>query len=129
MFFIPQLLPTLEFFRSISSTVPFCGGMDILMAPTGKAFCELKKKMMEHLTGCAVSGKYHLEAMKHDLEEVKHTNRCMEVQQGLLKICLEVVKQKSAALHYEQQVALVASMGVDVGTIEHSRSVQFHSVN
>ena len=95
----------------------------MLEVTTSKSFSELKIKLISHLTGNAVSGTHHLQALKLAQEQTEHTNRCMQVQQKLLHICLEVIKQKAAAQYYERQVGMMSYMGVDVGTIEHSRSV------
>lgn len=79
----------------------------------------LKSTLLGHLSG--KESKTHQAAIQyaHFLQPVK--NREQLVIKNQIRAALTVVKSKSAAVHYENQIANLYAAGADVGDFGHSR--------
>ena len=62
-------------------------------------------------------------------QERKRTNRECEVGETLVKCAFTAVKSKAAAVHYENMLAFVFSVGGEVGGSGHSRKMFSDLVN
>ncbi len=72
---------------------------------------------------CASDGQTHFKALTMINEETALKQKHYEAAETLLKSALTAVKAKSAALHYENQVAFAFSVGGQVGQCGHSRKM------
>ncbi len=59
--------------------------------------------------------------MKCSQQTARKKLRGMKCTENLVACSIEVVKTKSAALHYETQVGYGSFLGADMGDVQHSR--------
>ena len=109
------------FSDSISSSAEFCEGMIVNRVMSQRKFGDLRQKVHLHLSGAGVGGKRHVSAVSSCAEEDERVSRVAQVYQRLLQVCLTVIKMKAGASHFEEQIGLLSSNGVDVGSLDHSR--------
>ena len=73
----------------------------------------------------ACSGEHsqlHYDALQHEAVMKKRQERGERVTQNLIRIAVGVIKSKSAAQHFESQIAAHVSTGSDLGDLGHSRN-------
>lgn len=78
-----------------------------------------KKTLVDHMTG--KTSKTHLDAVRHHHLQEPLRKREILVVKNQLRAAITVVKTKSAALHYENNIAQLFAAGADVGDYGHSR--------
>ena len=111
-------------FYSQAASKEYCVGFRVPSSATTcdrKAFSNLKKKLLDHVQLVGPSGDAHIAALNVLQEEDKQKEHNKKRMLAYVRNALAVVKMKSAGVHMESGIAILASCGVDVGTIGHSR--------
>ena len=93
-----------------------------LMAGKGEKWRKLKNRVLQHMT-CSTDGQTHFKALTMLAEDKKLKKIQCDAAQTLIKCAFTALKSKSAALHYESQVAFAYSVGAQVGSTGHSRKM------
>lgn len=96
--------------------------MAIVMKGEGVYWRKLKSSILQHMI-CAGDGQTHFKALCSVSEARNLKRKHYEAAESLLKSALTAVKSKSAAMHYEEQVAFAFSVGAQVGHSGHSRKL------
>ena len=96
--------------------------MTEMMSGKGDNWRRLKSRVLQHMI-CATDGQTHFKALTLLNEEATLKKNHYEAAETLLKCTLSTVKTKSAALHFESQVAFAFSVGGQVGQCGHSRKL------
>ena len=93
-----------------------------VMRGDGVYWRKLKSSILQHMI-CAGDGQTHFKALHAVSEAKKLKRKHYEAAESLIKSALTAVKSKSAAVHYEEQVAFAFSVGAQVGHSGHSRKL------
>ena len=96
--------------------------MSQVMLGKGNYWQKLKSSILQHMI-CATDGQTHFKALTMINEESNLKKKYYEAANTLLKCAITSVKSKSAALHYENQVAFAYCVGAQVGQCGHSRKL------
>ncbi len=96
--------------------------MELFMKGDGDEWRRLKSCIMQHMI-CATDGQNHFKALSAISEETNLKKKHYESAENLVKSALTAIKAKSAAMHYEDQVAFAYSVGAQVGQSGHSRKL------
>ena len=96
--------------------------MEELLNGEGAYWRKLKSTIIQHML-CACDGQTHFKALTALNEEKNLMKKHYEAAESLIKSALVSVKAKSAAVHYEEQVAFAYSLGAQVGHSGHSRKL------
>eukprot|EP00112_Aurelia_sp_Birch-Aquarium-sp1_P015932 Seg357.2 transcript_id=Seg357.2/GoldUCD/mRNA.D3Y31 product="hypothetical protein" protein_id=Seg357.2/GoldUCD/D3Y31 len=89
----------------------------------GNAYWYRTKQHIKSHLGCAgENSTLHYEAMQHAVLKKKREARGKIVTNNIVKIALSVIKSKSAAKSFEQEIAAHISTGSDLGDLGHSRN-------
>ena len=81
-----------------------------------------KRKIKQHLVCAGDYAQLHFEALKHEAATKKRETRGHKVVNNLIRIALAVLKSKSAAQHFESEIAVHVSTESDLGDLGHSRN-------
>ena len=73
--------------------------------------------------GTSASGNAHFMAIEGNERKMKVDAKSETAFESLIFCGLTVIKTKSAGQSFEQQISMLVSQNVDVGTIGHSRYV------
>ncbi len=95
--------------------------MDYISYTSGKntKWYRFKKTLVDHITG--KTSKTHRDAVRHHHLQKPPRKREALVVKNQLRAALTVIKNKSAALHYENNISQLYAAGADVGDFGHSR--------
>ena len=107
-----------------SASKEYCVGFRVPLAATAtdrRAFGHLKRKVLEHVQLVGCSGDAHIAALNALQERESQNEKNKKRVVAYVRNALSVVKMKAAGIHMESGIAFLASSGVDVGTIGHSR--------
>ena len=96
--------------------------MTEMMSGKGDNWRRLKSRVLQHMI-CATDGQTHFKALTLLNEDATLKKKHYEAAETLLKCAVSAVKTKSAALHFESQVAFAFSVGGQVGQCGHSRKL------
>ena len=96
--------------------------MESAMAGQGEYWLKMKSYILRHMI-CAEDGQTHFKALTMLSEEKNLKKIHYDAAETLLKSALTAVKAKSAAIHYEDQIAFAFSIGAQVGQCGHSRKL------
>ena len=96
--------------------------MSQVMSGKGNYWRKLKSSILQHMIR-ATDGQTHFKALTLINEESNLKKKYYEAANTLLKCAITTVKSKSAALHYENQVAFAYCVGAQVGQCGHSRKL------
>ena len=96
--------------------------MKELIDGDGPYWRKLKSAVIQHML-CSVDGQTHFKALTALSEERNLMAKHYEAAETLVKSALVSIKAKSAAVHYEEQVAFAFSLGAQVGQNGHSRKL------
>lgn len=96
--------------------------MESLVDGEGAYWRKFKSDILQHMT-CATDGQTHFKALSALSEERNLRKHHYEAAETLLKSAITAVKSKSAASHYEDQIAFAYSVGAQVGQTGHSRKL------
>lgn len=96
--------------------------MEMFMRGDGDEWRRLKSNVMQHMI-CAADGQTHFKALSAISEESNLKRKHYESAENLVKSALTAIKAKSAAMHYEDQVAFAFSVGAQVGQSGHCRKL------
>lgn len=110
----------------VKDSMHFCKGITFPSDADGeptthRKFVDLKKEITMHLHGLSPSGRAHLEAFTTNKAQNEADEKSLESAISQVSAGLTAIKMKSAGIHYETCISLVASLGANVGTINHSR--------
>lgn len=86
-----------------------------------KKFYDHKRKLVDHVVGVGLSGDCLLSALVQISKNAEVADVSAKKMTMIVNCAITIVKMKSAGVHLEQIIAFLASAGVDVGTIGHSR--------
>lgn len=103
--------------------VGFLQDITCLTNSGNKSFLKLKEKLTRHLQGASPSGHAHLEAVINMETKEEEIERNVTALQNIVSAGLSTVKMGSAGIQHESSLALLASAGADIGTLNHSRYV------
>lgn len=124
-----KLTPAKAARRLSSDCLSICTGkylnpdsMAEMMSGQSGNWRKLKSRILQHMV-CASDGQTHFKALTLISEEDALKKKHYEAAETLLKSALTAVKAKSAALHYESQIAFAFSVGGQVGQCGHSRKL------
>ena len=81
-----------------------------------------KRNIKQHLVCAGYHSQLHFEALQHEAATKKRETRGHKVVNNLIRIALAVLKSKSAAQHFESEIAAHVSKGSDLGNLGHSRN-------
>ena len=81
-----------------------------------------KRNIKQHLVCAGDHSQLHFESLQHDMALKKREARGLKVVNNLIRIALSVLKSKSAAQHFESEIAAHVSTGRDLGDLGHSRN-------
>jgi hypothetical protein len=81
-----------------------------------------KRNIRQHLVCTGDHSQLHFEALQHETAMRKREARGHKVVNNLIRIALAVLKSKSAAQHFESEIAAHVSTGSDLGDFGHSRN-------
>ena len=103
-----------------------------LLIPSEKAEClisggnmywhQMKRSIKQHLGCIGNHSQLHFEALQYQTTMKKRKARGEKVTENLIRIALSVLKSKSAAKHFESQIASHVATGSDLGDFGHSRN-------
>eukprot|EP00794_Sanderia_malayensis_P001913 gene1913-2171_t len=96
--------------------------MESFMKGTGEDWRKLKSNILQHMI-CAADGQTHFKALSALSEERNLKRKHYDSAETLVKSALTAIKAKSAAMHYEDQIAFAFSVGAHVGQSGHSRKL------
>lgn len=96
--------------------------MENAMSGQGEYWRKMKSSILQHMI-CAEDGQTHFKALTMLSEERNLKKIHYQAAETLLKSALTAVKAKSAAIHYEDQIAFAFSIGAQVGQCGHSRKL------
>ena len=96
--------------------------MASLMNGEGEYWRKLKSSILQHMI-CAEDGQTHFKALTAQSEERNLRKIHYEAAETMLKSALTAVKAKSAAIHFEEQIAFAFSVGAQIGQCGHSRKL------
>jgi hypothetical protein len=88
----------------------------------GEYWRKLKSSILQHMI-CAEDGQTHFKALTAQSEERNLRKIHYEAAETMLKSALTAVKAKSAAIHFEEQIAFAFSVGAQIGQCGHSRKL------
>ncbi|XP_018010742.1 uncharacterized protein LOC108668108 [Hyalella azteca] len=113
--------------RVMESSREFCRGFrvestELLSSETQRRkFYSIRRKIVDHLLGASSSGDAHIQAVLDFKNKTEEQSRVQKVAVSHVSAALACIKMKSAGVNYENIIALLAGLGVDVGTLQHSR--------
>lgn len=81
-----------------------------------------QRNIRQHLVGTGDHSQLHFEALQHEKAMRKREARGHKVVNNLIRIAFAVLKSKSAAQHFESEIAAHVSTGSDYGEFGHSRN-------
>ena len=96
--------------------------MEELLNGRGAHWRKLKSSVIQHML-CACDGQTHFKALTALNEENNVKKANYKAAETLIKSALVSIKSKSAAVHYEEQVAFAYTLGAQVGQSGHSRKL------
>ena len=96
--------------------------MKSAMAGQGEYWGKMKCSILRHMI-YAEDGQTHFKALMMLSEEKNLKKIHYDAAETLLKSALTAVRAKSAAIHYEDQIAFAFSIGAHVGQCGHSRKL------
>lgn len=95
---------------------------ELLVNGGNLSWYRMKHNIKQHLACGGEHSQLHFDALKHEATMKKRQARGDMVTQNLIRIALGVIKSKSAAQHFESQIAAHVSTGSDLGDFGHSRN-------
>ena len=108
---------------SISSGLILSADKSELLINGGNTYWyHIKHSIKQHLTCSGEHSQLHYDALQHEAVMKKRQERGERVTQNLIRIAVGVIKSKSAAQHFESQIAAHVSTGSDLGDLGHSRN-------
>ena len=109
---------------SISSGLILSADKSELLINGGNTYWyHIKHSIKQHLACSGEHSQLHYDALQHEaVMKKRHEERGERVTQNLIRIAVGVIKSKSAAQHFESQVAAHVSTGSDLGDLGHSRN-------
>lgn len=93
-----------------------------LLAGNGEKWRKLKSRVLHHMI-CSTDKQSHFKALTMIAEDNRLKKILFVAAETLVKCAFTAVKSKSAAVHYENQVAFAFSVGAQVGSSGHSRKM------
>lgn len=83
---------------------------------------EIKRCVKQHVSCNGDHSQLHFEALQHQAAVNRRSARGTKVTENFIRIAWSVIKSKSAAQHFENEVAAHISTGSDLGDMGHSRN-------
>ena len=93
---------------------------DKLFNGEGREWIHWKSKLKKHFEGSDSFGDSHSKAVIALNAKSQEDSRLLAINKRFIITCLEVIKSKSAALHFETLLSSLQASGVDIGNKQHS---------
>lgn len=86
-----------------------------------------KSKLKTHFQGSDSNSDMHWKGLHLIKTARDKESRLLKINKSFIIACIDVIKSKSAAVHFETKLSSLQALGVDIGNKQHSRK-QFKGI-